>query len=246
MEKLMRSISGVEEVTCGYANGSREEDADYRTVCSGRTGFRETVKVVYDPSRVSLEALLLAFFYVIDPAQENRQGNDVGSQYQTGVYYKDKQARETTERIAAIESGRVERFAVEIGPLRNFYPAEEYHQNYLDKNPGGYCHIPMEKIALFSKMTIDPGEYRRPAEEIIRGRLTEEECGVTQNRTIMEEKRMVPRDPVMLLSFMNVKLRDYYGSLEDCCEDLELDKNEIAGKLEAIGYRYDGQRNQFV
>ena len=93
----------------------------------------------YDPEQVSLDALLLAYFYVIDPTVQNRQGNDRGSQYQTGVYFTNESARETVKRIAEIERGRSEKFFVEIGPLKNYYPAEEYHQNYLEKNPNGYC-----------------------------------------------------------------------------------------------------------
>ena len=127
-----------------------------------------------------LDALLLAYFYVIDPTVENRQGNDVGSQYQTGVYYVDDESKETVERIAALERGRRTKFVVEIGPLVNFFPAEEYHQNYLDKNPGGYCHIPRAEIELFSRLRIDPGDYRKPAAEVIRDRLTDEQYRVTQ------------------------------------------------------------------
>ena len=88
-------------------------------------------QVEYDPEQVSLDALLLAYFYVIDPTVQNRQGNDRGSQYQTGVYFTNENARETVKRIAEIERGRSEKFFVEIGPLKNYYPAEEYHQNYL-------------------------------------------------------------------------------------------------------------------
>lgn len=180
LEKLMQSIPGVTDAVSGYANGTGEADANYRTVVGGKTGFRETVKVTYDPERVSLDALLLAYFYVIDPTVENRQGNDVGSQYQTGVYYVDDESRETVERIAALERGRRTKFVVEIGPLVNFFPAEEYHQNYLDKNPGGYCHIPRAEIELFSRLRIDPGDYRKPAAEVIRDRLTDEQYRVTQ------------------------------------------------------------------
>ena len=105
MEQLMQSIPGVIDAESGYANGTCKEDADYKTVCKGKTGFRETVRVEYNPDEVSLDALLLAYFYVIDPTVENRQGNDVGTQYQTGVYYTSDAAKETVERIAAIEKG---------------------------------------------------------------------------------------------------------------------------------------------
>ncbi len=180
MEKLMQSLPGVTDAVSGYANGTCAADANYPTVCGGQTGFRETVRVEYDPARTSLDALLLAYFYVIDPSVEDRQGNDAGSQYQTGIYYTNDVAGAAVERIAALESSRVEKFAVEIGPLRNFYPAEEYHQDYLSKNPGGYCHIPTEEIELLSRLTIDPGDYRRPADEVIREKLTDEQYRVTQ------------------------------------------------------------------
>jgi len=103
MEQLMQSIPGVIDAESGYANGTCEADADYKTVCKGETGFRETVRVEYDPEQVSLDALLMAYFYVIDPTVQNRQGNDRGSQYQTGVYFTNESARETVKRIAEIE-----------------------------------------------------------------------------------------------------------------------------------------------
>jgi peptide methionine sulfoxide reductase msrA/msrB len=181
LEQLMQSIPGVIDAQSGYANGSGEEDANYETVCTEDTGFRETVRVEYDPEQVSLDALLLAYFYVIDPTVENRQGNDIGSQYQTGVYYTNDKAKEAVERIAELERSRREKFAVEIEPLLNYYPAEEYHQDYLAKNPFGYCHIPWEEIELFSKLYIDPGDYQKPAAEVIRDKLTEEQYDVTQN-----------------------------------------------------------------
>lgn len=180
MEHLMQSIPGVIDAQSGYANGSDEHDANYRTVCTGKSGFRETVRVEYDPERVSLDALLMAYFYVIDPTVQNGQGNDRGSQYQTGVYYTNEKAREAVERIAAIERSRCSSFAVETGPLLNFYPAEEYHQDYLEKNPGGYCHIPRAEIELFSTLRIDPGDYQKPAVEVIAEKLTSEQYRVTQ------------------------------------------------------------------
>ena len=180
LEQLMQSIPGVIDAESGYANGTCEADADYKTVCKGETGFRETVRVEYDPEQVSLDALLLAYFYVIDPTVQNRQGNDRGSQYQTGVYYTNESAKETVERIAEIERGRSRKFFVEIGPLKNYYPAEAYHQDYLEKNPGGYCHIPKAEMELFSKLRIDPGDYKKPAAESIRDKLTQEQYRVTQ------------------------------------------------------------------
>ncbi|MBQ4638107.1 MAG: peptide-methionine (R)-S-oxide reductase MsrB, partial [Clostridia bacterium] len=107
-------------------------------------------------------------------------GNDIGTQYQTGIYYTNDEAKATVERIAEIEKSRSEKFFVEIGPLVNFYPAEEYHQNYLEKNPMGYCHIPLKEIELFSNLTIDPGDYKKPALEAIRDKLTQEQFYVTQ------------------------------------------------------------------
>ncbi len=180
IEQLMQSIPGVIDAQSGYANGTGEADADYETVIQGHTGFRETVRVEYNPDQVSLDALLLAYFYVIDPTVENQQGNDIGTQYQTGVYYTNEKARETVERIAQIEKERSDKFVVEIGPLLNYYPAEEYHQDYLSKNPNGYCHIPKAEIELFSTLRIDPGDYQKPAEEAIRDKLTSEQYQITQ------------------------------------------------------------------
>ena len=184
MEQLMQSIPGVIDAESGYANGTCEADADYKTVCKGETGFRETVRVEYDPEQVSLDALLLAYFYVIDPTVQNRQGNDRGSQYQTGVYYTNESARETVKRIAEIERGRSEKFFVEIGPLKNYYPAEEYHQDYLKKHPGGYCHISFDSLRdLEGKKagSLDPARYARPSDGELKKQLTPEEYDVTQN-----------------------------------------------------------------
>ena len=135
MEQLMQSIPGVIDAQSGYANGTCEADATYQTVCKGDTGFRETVRVEYDPEQVSLDALLLAYFYVIDPTVQNRQGNDRGSQYQTGVYYTNDKARETVERIADIERGRSEKFFVEIGPLRITIPPRNITKTTWKRTP---------------------------------------------------------------------------------------------------------------
>ena len=171
IEHLMQSIDGVIDATSGYANGSKKEDASYKTVCTGNTGFKETVRVTYDPLKVSLDLILSAYFYVIHPEQKNRQGNDIGTQYQTGIYYVDEESKKTVERLYELEKSRHEKFYVEKGELVNFFEAEEYHQNYLEKNPNGYCHIPFDEIAIFKKLKIDPGKYLRPSEEKIREKL---------------------------------------------------------------------------
>jgi len=180
LEKLMQSIPGVVRVTSGYANGKAGITPNYALVCTGVTGYRETVRVEYEPEKVSLDALLFAYFRVIDPTVQNQQGNDRGTQYQTGVYYADDAAKETVERIAAIERSRHPKFVVEIGPLERFYDAEEYHQDYLDKNPGGYCHISPTEMAEVSEMIVDPGKYPRPSDEQIKEMLSPEQFSVTQ------------------------------------------------------------------
>jgi len=181
MEKLMQSIPGVVNVISGYANGKAGGVPTYESVSTGHTGYRETVRVEYDPNKVSLEALIFAYFHVIDPTVENAQGNDRGTQYQTGIYYVDEYSKEIVERIVEVEKLRYEDFAVEIEPLTRFYDAEEYHQDYLDKNPTGYCHISRNEIAAVSKMIVNPADYPRPTDEQIKAMLTEEQYWVTQN-----------------------------------------------------------------
>lgn len=111
MEKLMKSLRGVKKVTSGYANGTDANDANYETVCRGRTGFREAVRIEYDPFEITIDAILLAYFYVIDPTQENGQEPDRGTQYQTGIYYMpdDSAAKAAIERIVKIEQSAIDR-----------------------------------------------------------------------------------------------------------------------------------------
>lgn len=183
LQKLYDEIPGVIRTTAGYANGKVENCeayANYEAVCSGETGFREAVEVVYDPDQVSLDTILFDFFYVIDPTVKNRQGNDVGTQYQSGIYWTTKEMGKAVMKIVRLEERRTANFSVEYGPLENFYPAEEYHQKYLNKNPGGYCHIPMREIEELKSLSIDPGQYRRPDDEEIRKMLTTEEYYITQ------------------------------------------------------------------
>lgn len=145
VEKLVQSIPGVVEGTSGYANGSFENPT-YEEVKKGNTNFRETVRVEYDSSRVSLKTILVAYFAVVDPSVENQQGNDIGSQYQTGIYYSDAESMAIVDEVVKQEKAKVDVFKVEISPLLSFYDAEEYHQNYLDKHPTGYCHISSDEL----------------------------------------------------------------------------------------------------
>ena len=141
LEKVFSVIPGVTGTECGYANGYDRIIPDYLTVCSGRFGYCEVVKVCYDPRIVGLERLLDAFFAVIDPTLMNRQGNDRGTQYRTGIYWTDDASGKTTVAYVENERKKHNDFCTEARPLDNYFPAEDYHQQYLCKNPGGYCHI---------------------------------------------------------------------------------------------------------
>ena len=147
-QHFFAQVLGVKEATAGYANGHRAEAPTYEEVYTDTTGFAETVKVVYDEQKTSLQELVSLFFEIIDPTGVNRQGGDVGTRYRTGVYYTDAAERADIEPVFAQERNRLgERsgeLAVQLEPLRNFFPAEERHQAYLDKNPGGYCHVPLK------------------------------------------------------------------------------------------------------
>ena len=180
IEKLMQSIPGVLSATSGYANGQEKVVPTYELVIGGETGYRETVQVEYDPNQISLDAILFAYFRVIDPTRENAQGADIGTQYQTGIYTVDEESKQIVERVVAVEKNRVKRFVVEVEPLTRFYEAEEYHQDYLDKNPGGYCHIPPSKMEAVKEMLVDPSIYLRPADKEIQQMLTPEQYQVTQ------------------------------------------------------------------
>lgn len=140
-EHFMGLIPGVTATEVGFAN-SNTPDPSYQLVCTGTTDAAETVRVDYDPARVTLRRLLDLYFLTIDPTSVNRQGGDRGTQYRTGIYYTDPADAPTVDAaltdLAARCSGPI---AIESGPLVNFYPAEKYHQGYLDANPGGYCHI---------------------------------------------------------------------------------------------------------
>ena len=146
-EHFLKQIRGSRKYSGGIRQQHRCYNPSYEQVCSGKTNAAETVKVVYDPEEVNLSLLLNLYFQTIDPTSLNRQGNDRGTQYRTGIYYINKADLSTiNQAIQALATQYNKPIAVEVEPLTNFYPAEVYHQDYLDKNPGGYCHI---NLALF-------------------------------------------------------------------------------------------------
>ncbi|MGN0764765.1 MAG: peptide-methionine (S)-S-oxide reductase MsrA [Aristaeellaceae bacterium] len=146
VEKYVSSIRGVVETEVGFANGTVREPS-YARVCQGDTGHAETVRVAYDGDVLPLARLLSLFFRIIDPVSVDRQGEDAGNQYRTGIYWADEaDAPVVDEALSALEQQMGQPLAVEHGQLRCFYPAEEEHQQYLDKNPGGYCHVPWDMI----------------------------------------------------------------------------------------------------
>ena len=141
-EHYFKQIEGVVFTEVGFANG-HTENPTYQEVYTDQTGFAETVHVRFSPDVVSLEFLLQMFFKAIDPTSLNKQGHDEGTRYRTGVYYTDPADVPVIEAVFAEEQKNYELpLAVEKLPLQNFYTAEEYHQDYLDKNPDGYCHLP--------------------------------------------------------------------------------------------------------
>ena len=150
LQKFFDQFDGVVRTEVGYANGP-DRAPSYQEVCRS-SGHAETVLVEYDAGRISLEKLLDYFFMVIDPLSYNRQGMDKGVQYRTGVFYTDEDDLPVIRGVFVREEEKAGRaLAVLCEPLRNFFPAEEYHQKYLEKNPGGYCHIPPRFYGLEEK-----------------------------------------------------------------------------------------------
>jgi len=144
-EKMFWQLPGVWSTAAGYAGGYTPNPT-YEEVCSGRTGHAEVVLVVYDPVQISYEQLLKAFWEDHDPSQGMRQGNDVGTQYRSAILYTDDEQRTAAEATRktfqeALHEAGYGDITTEIAPLDAFYYAEPYHQQYLDKNPGGYCPL---------------------------------------------------------------------------------------------------------
>ncbi len=141
VEEYFSRIDGVLDTDVGYANGTKENPS-YEQVCTGTTGHTETTFIRYDEDVLSLEELLNNFWKIINPTLLNRQGPDIGSQYRTGIYYRDESDLDTINKTLNEQKNKYDSpIVTEIMPLKTFYKAEEYHQDYLKKNPGGYCHI---------------------------------------------------------------------------------------------------------
>lgn len=163
VEAFLSRLKGVNQTEAGYANG-RDLSPTYEKVCTGKTGHAETVKVTYNPRIISLEEILENFYEIIDPYSINRQGNDIGTQYRTGIYWQEECQKDIVLKfLNHKQKESSKRIAIEAHAISNFYPAEEYHQKYLEKNPQGYCHIDLN--------TIDDKEF---------GHLTSEEYRITQ------------------------------------------------------------------
>ena len=185
VEEYFSRIPGVCASVSGYANGSTENPS-YEDVCYRESGHAEAVHVRYDPSQVSLKTLVRQFFKIIDPMSVDRQGNDWGTQYRSGVYYGNDTDKSIIESVfREVQQKYSAEIATELLPLQHFYPAEDYHQKYLKKNPGGYCHIDFSSLSeLESAARVEEQSslptYTRPSEEEIAAKLTPEQYEVTQ------------------------------------------------------------------
>ncbi|MDD3236466.1 MAG: peptide-methionine (S)-S-oxide reductase MsrA [Candidatus Gastranaerophilales bacterium] len=172
IEAYFSKIQGIKDTKVGYANGNIKNPT-YLDVITGTTGFVEVVKLSYDPKIHPLADILDHFFDIIDPTSFNKQGNDVGSQYRSGVYYIDLADRKIIEdKIKEIQPNYPSKIMTEVEKLRNFYSAEEYHQKYLQKNKTGYCHVNLDEI----------NKYFKPSMATIKANLDDESYKITQKK----------------------------------------------------------------
>lgn len=185
VEAYMARVYGVYDVTSGYANGNTENPT-YEEVVRENTGHAETVHVRYDPERVDLEEVLNHYFMIIDPTLLNQQGNDRGEQYRTGIYYENEDDRAVIDKVVTAQVDRYDDpIVTEVEMLDNYYLAEEYHQDYLEKNPDGYCHVEFDtledqKLGEDAQSLIDPALYPKPSDEELKATLTDIQYSVTQ------------------------------------------------------------------
>lgn len=179
VERYLSLIRGVTDVTSGYVNGDTAE-TDYESVCAG-SGHAEAVKVTYDSQVLPLEKLLSLFYKIIDPFSVNKQGNDRGIQYRTGVYYSNNKDEPVIRKsINSLEKSLGGKTAIEVEPLNNWCQAEEFHQGYLERNPGGYCHIDPRLYEKAKRANLVP-RYNRKSDGDLKTDLTDIQYSVTQN-----------------------------------------------------------------
>lgn len=172
VQEYYSRIPGVAETISGYAQ-SQVPNPSYDIVCSGKTGAAETVRVLYNADQVDLQTLVRQFFRIINPYTADRQGNDVGRQYRPGIFYMDADDRRVIEGVVADLQKQSKRpFVVEVEKLQSFYPAEKYHQDYLKKNPGGYCHIDFSSLKDLEAKNDRPQKYAKPSREELEARLS--------------------------------------------------------------------------
>lgn len=146
IEEYYSRLEGVANTLAGYANGTTANPV-YKEVCTGTTNFAETVMVEYYSDIIRLDDILDHFFGIINPTTLNRQGNDVGTQYRSGIYYVDNEDLPVIDaKIAEVQKRYHCPVVTEVKKLENFYEAEDYHQKYLKKNPNGYCHVDFSKL----------------------------------------------------------------------------------------------------
>lgn len=182
VQAFMAKIPGVISTEVGYVNGNTENPT-YYDVCHKDTGHAEAVYIKYRPSKIDLAKLLTYFFKIINPTSLNRQGNDVGKQYRTGIYFnKIADKRIIDEFIKSQQANFDKKIVTEVLPLKNYFKAEEYHQDYLDKNPYGYCHIDMSLLNEIKRdsTNIIRENYKKPTQAELQQRLTPMQYNVTQ------------------------------------------------------------------
>ena len=176
VEAYMKKIKGVLSAVSGYANGDTQNPS-YEEVINNNTNHAETIEVKYDKTKINLASLLLYYFKIIDPTSLNKQGNDIGTQYRAGIFYTSNEQLEIINQVVKKEQEKYKKqFVLEVLPLENFYRAEDYHQDYLAKNPTGYCHVDLS----LADEDID-NIYTRPSDKEIKERLTKDQYEITQN-----------------------------------------------------------------
>lgn len=180
-QHYLRQIKGVLNTEVGYANGQKE-NPNYQMVCTGQSGYVELVKVDYDESKISLSFLLDLYYKSINPCTLNRQAGDIGEQYRTGIYYEDEDDYTIAKvSLSNLQKNHSEKIMIELEKLKNYYKAEEYHQDYLVKNKDAYCHVGSSLFELAQKSKDKNLLYPIPSKDKLKTILSKEEYEVTIN-----------------------------------------------------------------